>query len=136
SFASVTDGLSNTVFAAEVLQGDTYDVRGMMWSSVPGGASFMTRFTPNGFKDYLNQQPYDWLNQTIFCVSEPVLGLPCTGGSGDRNAFAGSRSRHPGGINVLLGDGSVRFIKNTINHPIWIALNTIRNGEVISADAY
>jgi hypothetical protein len=37
---------------------------------------------------------------------------------------------------VLAGDGSVKFIKNSISHPIWIALNTIGSGEVISADAY
>ena len=46
-FASVTDGTSNTVFMAEVLQGDRNDVRGMMWSSIGGGSSFMSRITPN-----------------------------------------------------------------------------------------
>ena len=31
------------------------DIRGVMWSSIPGGGSFMTRFTPNAAdKDYLN----------------------------------------------------------------------------------
>ena len=45
-------------------------------------------------------------------------------------------SRHPGGVNLLLGDGSVRFIKDTINVPTWRALGTISGGEVISADSY
>ena len=45
-------------------------------------------------------------------------------------------SRHPGGVNLLLGDGSVRFIKDSINVATWRALGTIRGGEVISADAY
>ena len=44
---NVTDGTSNTVFMGEVLQGAINDVRGVMWSSVPGGSSFMSRFTPN-----------------------------------------------------------------------------------------
>jgi len=136
SFASVQDGLSTTVFAAEVLQGALNDVRGLMWSTVPGGAAFMTRFAPNQYKDYLNLQNADFLNQTIFCVSEPVLRLPCTGGAGDRRGFAASRSRHPGGVNVMMGDGSVRFIKDSVNHPTWIALNTIGQGEVLSADSY
>ena len=35
-----------------------------------------------------------------------------------------------------LGDGSVRFIKNTINPLIWIGVNSISGGEVISADSY
>ncbi|MDX2037213.1 MAG: DUF1559 domain-containing protein [Isosphaeraceae bacterium] len=137
--SNVTDGTSNTVFVGEVLQGAELDVRGMMWSSVPGGASFMTRFTPNAYKDYLNvRSDGDFLNNrpTLFCTPEPVLGLNCFPNASDSDAFAGARSRHPGGINVVLGDGSVRFIKNTINHPIWQALNTIASGEVLSADSY
>ena len=46
-----------------------------------------------------------------------------------------SRSYHPGGINALFGDGSVRFFKSTINGDTWRALGTIAGGEVISADA-
>jgi prepilin-type N-terminal cleavage/methylation domain-containing protein/prepilin-type processing-associated H-X9-DG protein len=139
NLAAIVDGTSNTVFMAEVLQGAPVDVRGMMWSSVPGGASFMTRFTPNGLNDWLNvQSGHDYLNNApgLFCVSEPVLGLPCISGASDNNAFAGSRSRHAGGINVTLGDGSVRFIKNTINAAVWIGMNTINSGEVISADSF
>jgi prepilin-type processing-associated H-X9-DG protein len=45
-------------------------------------------------------------------------------------------SLHPGGANVLLGDGSVRFIKESINLRTWQALNSRSNGEVISADSY
>jgi prepilin-type N-terminal cleavage/methylation domain-containing protein/prepilin-type processing-associated H-X9-DG protein len=135
--AEVRDGLSNTVFVGEVLQGDRADVRGMMWSSVPGGGSFMTRFTPNKFQDYLNVlNNGDFLNQVVFCVSEPVNQLPCVGGAGDNEAFAASRSRHPGGVNVLLGDGSVRFIKDSVQPQVWIGLNTILNGETLSADQY
>ena len=61
------------------------------------------------------------LNQVIFCVNEPVMGLPCIGGIGDRGAFAGVRSHHPGGVNILMGDGSVRFLKNArqLHLPGW-----------------
>src|SRR5262249_33043770 len=75
-FARVTDGTSNTVFLGEVLQGSLRDVRGVMWSSVPGGGSFMTRFTPNGLRDYLNTvSGGDFLNNApgLFCDSEPVM---------------------------------------------------------------
>jgi prepilin-type N-terminal cleavage/methylation domain-containing protein/prepilin-type processing-associated H-X9-DG protein len=140
SIASVIDGTSNTIFVSEVLQGELYDIRGVMWSSIPGGGSFMTRFTPNGVTDYTNPSwtGGDWLNNApgLFCVNEPVLGLPCTSGAGDNTAFAGARSRHAGGINALFGDGSVRFIKNSINPVTWRALNTIAAGEVISSDSY
>ena len=48
----------------------------------------------------------------------------------------GTRSRHPGGVNTLFGDGSVHFMKNSINPPTWVALGTIQGGEVISSDSY
>jgi prepilin-type processing-associated H-X9-DG protein len=47
-----------------------------------------------------------------------------------------SRSYHPGGANVAFADGSVKFIKNTVNITTWGALGTRAGGEVISADAY
>ena len=42
----------------------------------------------------------------------------------------------PAGVNILLGDGSVRFIKDSVNGVAWRALGTIAGGEVISADSY
>lgn len=55
-----------------------------------------------------------------------------------RPSFAAvtARSYHPGGVNVLLGDGSVRFAKDTINGLVWRSLGSVAGGEVISADAY
>jgi prepilin-type N-terminal cleavage/methylation domain-containing protein/prepilin-type processing-associated H-X9-DG protein len=47
-----------------------------------------------------------------------------------------AQSRHPGGVNVCFGDGSVHFIKNSISLPIWWAVGTKAGGEVISSDAY
>jgi len=45
-------------------------------------------------------------------------------------------STHSGGMNACFADGSVRFIKDAINPTTWFALQTIRNGEVVSADAF
>jgi prepilin-type processing-associated H-X9-DG protein len=45
-------------------------------------------------------------------------------------------SYHPGGVNCLMADGSVRFIKDAINGQAWRALGTIAGREVISADVY
>jgi prepilin-type processing-associated H-X9-DG protein len=47
-----------------------------------------------------------------------------------------ARSYHAGGVNVVLGDGSVRFIKNSIDWRMWRALGTIGSGEVVGADQY
>jgi prepilin-type processing-associated H-X9-DG protein len=46
------------------------------------------------------------------------------------------RSRHPGGINGMMADGSVHFFKNTINSLTWWQLGTKAFGEIISADSY
>jgi prepilin-type N-terminal cleavage/methylation domain-containing protein/prepilin-type processing-associated H-X9-DG protein len=147
--ASVTDGLSNTHFMSEILQGANDDIRGTVWFDDPGAGSYMTRFTPNGFLDFLQSG----INMDVIasfvtgpghspaqpgelCDSQPVQQLPCYNSSSEGFAFAGSRSRHPGGINTLFGDGSVHFMKNSINPQTWIALGTISGGEVVSSDSY
>jgi prepilin-type processing-associated H-X9-DG protein len=43
---------------------------------------------------------------------------------------------HPGGVNALLGDGSVRFVKQSISGQVWRALGTVAGGEVIGSDAF
>jgi prepilin-type N-terminal cleavage/methylation domain-containing protein/prepilin-type processing-associated H-X9-DG protein len=48
----------------------------------------------------------------------------------------GLSSFHPGGANVLMLDGSVRFLKDSVARPTVWALGTVRQGEVISADSY
>jgi len=44
-------------------------------------------------------------------------------------------SKHPGGINMCFGDGSVKFIKNSIGLGTWYSINTISGGEIVSSDA-
>ncbi len=47
-----------------------------------------------------------------------------------------AQSNHPGGVNTMFADGSVKFIKSTINQVTWMGLGTRGGGEVISADQY
>jgi prepilin-type N-terminal cleavage/methylation domain-containing protein/prepilin-type processing-associated H-X9-DG protein len=139
TFASVTDGSSNTVFMSEVIQGTASDVRGLMWSVTAGSSSFNSRLAPNGVTDLLGQfSGFDQLSGSTSCVNDPGHGLPCASQTnhGSNTAFSASRSRHPGGVNSLFGDGSVHFMKSTINPTVWVGLNTIQAGEVIGADAY
>jgi prepilin-type N-terminal cleavage/methylation domain-containing protein/prepilin-type processing-associated H-X9-DG protein len=45
-------------------------------------------------------------------------------------------SKHPGGVNATFADGSVRWVKNSVDPTVWRALGTIAGGEVVSADHY
>jgi prepilin-type N-terminal cleavage/methylation domain-containing protein/prepilin-type processing-associated H-X9-DG protein len=47
-----------------------------------------------------------------------------------------ANSYHPGGVNLGLCDGSVRFIKNSISLSVWGAIGSRNGGEIISSDAY
>jgi prepilin-type processing-associated H-X9-DG protein len=51
-------------------------------------------------------------------------------------AYAEADSKHSGGINTLMGDGSCKFIKDSINMMTWMALGTKGNGEIIDASAF
>ncbi len=42
-----------------------------------------------------------------------------------------ARSRHPGGVNSLLADGHVQFVKDSINPATWQALGSVNGGEVV-----
>jgi len=55
--------------------------------------------------------------------------------SNNESAITSARSRHPGIVNVLSADGSVKAVKSTVNISIWQAFGTARGGEIISADA-
>ena len=136
TISMVTDGTSNTVFIAEIRQGSLNDIRGVIWTSVPGAGSFMTRFTPNGRNDIYLEDPdgLDELPDPTLCVTEP--SLPCVGFAAQGASFAGSRSQHSGGVHSLFGDGSVRFTMSTINPVRWVQLNSINGGEVLSDPSY
>jgi prepilin-type processing-associated H-X9-DG protein len=45
-------------------------------------------------------------------------------------------SNHPGGVNVLLMDGSVRFVKSSLHYQTWYAIATPRGNEAVSSDSY
>ncbi|MFM7591937.1 MAG: H-X9-DG-CTERM domain-containing protein, partial [Isosphaeraceae bacterium] len=51
-------------------------------------------------------------------------------------AVVTARSMHPGGVNSLFGDGSVKFLKESIEGNVWRGLGTVSGGELISASDY
>jgi prepilin-type N-terminal cleavage/methylation domain-containing protein/prepilin-type processing-associated H-X9-DG protein len=54
---------------------------------------------------------------------------------GDKESLVAASSSHPGGVNVLFMDGSVRFIKSSINYQTWLAIGSMAQGETVSSDA-
>ncbi|MDR3622389.1 MAG: DUF1559 domain-containing protein [Paludisphaera borealis] len=168
--AGVTDGLSNTILAAEVKTHTPYllNCSGLTYSPVSGPlqpgpndnpaliaqytgcsggnselrpdsghsewedgntsqAGFTTAWPPN------KVTPGQYSGKTV--PDADLIAIREENG-GPTFAAITARSYHPGGVDVLLGDGSVRFVKSTISGATWRALGTISAGEVISADAY
>jgi prepilin-type N-terminal cleavage/methylation domain-containing protein/prepilin-type processing-associated H-X9-DG protein len=58
------------------------------------------------------------------------------GDTDDSYGFFGMSSNHPGGANILMADGSVRFLKNSVSQLTVWALGSRSQGEIISSDSY
>lgn len=127
------NGTSNTMIFGEYLTGLPHaeapdDLRGVHWIDVPGMSQLYTHAAPNSaIPDLFNPS-------ARFCppsYNRPDLNLPCAGGSVNEMTAA-SRSRHPGGVNVLKADGSVHFVSQNINLSTWQAMGSISGGEINS----
>jgi prepilin-type N-terminal cleavage/methylation domain-containing protein len=146
-FAQIVDGLSNTGLFSERVLAD-----GSNAIVSPQSDVFFSPAAPTTVDDAVaqcqainiwdlsNQFPLfmgaPWVNgQHVFQHVMPPNSRSCGFFTALRAVMPPS-SRHPGGINLLSGDGSVRFIKNSVNVSVWRALGTISGGEVISADSY
>jgi prepilin-type N-terminal cleavage/methylation domain-containing protein/prepilin-type processing-associated H-X9-DG protein len=124
--ADFVDGTSNTAVLGEYLRshGAANDQRGMPWGDQPGYGHIYTQLSPN------SRSPD--LLYVGWCDNQPQLNLPCISGDSGPNNTAAARSRHSGGVNVGMGDGSVRFISQNVDLiTVWRALATIAGGEVI-----
>ena len=122
----ITDGTANTLILSELLQGSDaaaggHDVRGRMWNTIHAGTSFTTMYPPNSTVGD---------NTMGYCGA--VVGAPCSASPTDTNAFALARSKHTGGVNATLADGSVRFVSNSIDPNTWLRLGTRSGGEVVT----
>jgi prepilin-type processing-associated H-X9-DG protein len=99
------------------------------------------RFLPG--TDFSDGWPYAWYIATLYNhVGTPNWrGIDCGSYSAipdtpGEHAIISARSTHPGGVNVQLGDGSVKFVKDSTSLSVWRALGTRNGGETISADAF
>jgi prepilin-type N-terminal cleavage/methylation domain-containing protein/prepilin-type processing-associated H-X9-DG protein len=122
----LTDGVATTMILSEVIVGQGLDLRGFSWWG--DAATFATSLAPNSsFPDVLFSSYY--------CLDAPP-NPPCTGATTALPDNYAARSRHPNGVNIGMADGSVRFLKDSINVFTWRALSTSQGGEIISADDF
>jgi prepilin-type processing-associated H-X9-DG protein len=120
--ADVADGLSNTVFVAEIIAVSGEDFRGVL--HYPEGPLYHHNYTPNSpVPDEIRENK---------CVS--TTNAPCDGSLfqwwNPRKLTMTARSNHGGGVNVLLGDGSSCFLSDNLTLDIWQALATPKGGEI------
>jgi prepilin-type N-terminal cleavage/methylation domain-containing protein/prepilin-type processing-associated H-X9-DG protein len=152
SFATITDGTSNTAIFSEFIKGNNTFSAPMLSlvfdttiSETPGQTPlfWQQQCQQNSPTAVYTQKGTDWIIQDCGkggCFSMVMVpnSRACWYGTGSNtdHTLVGASSNHPGGVNVTLMDGSVRFIKNSVSSQTWWALATKAGGEVISADSY
>lgn len=102
-FRTVTDGLSHTIMAGETL---------------PGQCIYITVYAPN-FPLAGTTIPINMINEDKQAYGEHVRAC-------------GYKSRHPGGAHFLIGDGSIRFLSESIDYRLYNELGTRAGQEVVS----
>jgi len=153
SLAALTDGTSNTAMFSEVMRStgwtagtithttntqhpdlSTALTDGRTATGCAGG-TVSIRINYVGLQYYrggINHQsfythtlPPNWNRKTDSTTQK----YTCGDGS-FRRAHIAASSYHSGGVNVCLGDGSVRFVRDSIDFTLWQAVGTKGNGEV------
>ena len=162
--ASITDGLSNSVMFGEItrsraVQNTAAEVpinsplAVLEWPS--GNSGFTTNVMPpscqsqTAWLKYRGQEYYRALPSTTFfsttltpnstmfdCLNLSTSTVNGVSNGNQTCAHTAARSYHPGGVSISFCDGSVKFVKNTINPSVWLALGSIRGGEIVSSDSY
>jgi prepilin-type processing-associated H-X9-DG protein len=157
----VTDGLANTVIFSEFIKGRdtlTATVRGqdglhMIYENNIKSDAFVAQANADyqafqACQKAVNQvddgKGKRWINQKAgkgggYSHTMPPNVKACFYGTNDSFAdlsLVGASSQHPGGVNCLMLDGSVKFIKSGINYQTWLAIGSMNQGEIVSADAF
>jgi prepilin-type N-terminal cleavage/methylation domain-containing protein/prepilin-type processing-associated H-X9-DG protein len=156
--SALTDGTSNTAMYSEVMRAQTansatvdyttvvasgpidaapglYDgraVSGCAGGSVTRSINYVgLQFHRGGINHqsfYTHTLPINWNKKQQVAANQKYN----CGDASFRRAHIAASSYHTGGVNVGLADGSVRFVRESIDFGIWQAVGTRGNGEVAS----
>jgi prepilin-type processing-associated H-X9-DG protein len=116
TFTMVTDGTSNTLLLGETLPYQGISRKGH-WALAGPGRALTTIIPINTFTDYFGDDG---------CEVAPLRSYM------NNNVASGFKSRHPGGVYFALADGSVRFLKRTIDHQLYQYLGCRDDGQPVS----
>jgi prepilin-type N-terminal cleavage/methylation domain-containing protein/prepilin-type processing-associated H-X9-DG protein len=118
NFASASDdGLSNTLLLGEFLPSQNR-TRHRYWG-VAGPGRALSTIIP------INYRATDYF-EADGCTAAPLRYYA------NANVADGFRSRHPGGVNFAMADGSVRFVSQTIDHQTFQYLGCRDDGQVVN----
>jgi prepilin-type processing-associated H-X9-DG protein len=147
------DGTSNSALYAEIKRGarpghDSLDVTIVLptvWGSGNPGtnpnnlsppSACSKPATTNNFTGLQYQRGFLLTALYTHTVPPNYKGLDCIINVTFDQAHLASRSYHPGGVNVAMADGSVRFIGDRIQLQVWKALGTRCGGEIVDSSSY
>jgi prepilin-type N-terminal cleavage/methylation domain-containing protein/prepilin-type processing-associated H-X9-DG protein len=155
NLASMVDGTSNTAFFSERRRGQgSPDIKNDLYQMNNAMTIDQTLQMCNGLDMTMTMPLTNWMGVTwaigdMTCTTYNHVSTPNTrtcAGMDSSMMMGGSMvnmavdlppsSYHSSGVNILLGDGSVRFIKESIALSVWRALSTRNGGEIVSGSDY
>jgi prepilin-type N-terminal cleavage/methylation domain-containing protein/prepilin-type processing-associated H-X9-DG protein len=153
--ATMIDGTSNTAFVSEKRRGTgTPNPKNDMYMMMPTTTLDMTYQACTNLDMTMatvlsSRLGATWAIGDMTCTTYNHVAGPnartCAGMSGmmmpnmpmvDMAVQLPPSSYHPGGVNLMFGDGSVRFIKDSVSIPVFRSLGTRNGGEVVSSSDY